>query len=146
MNKKGYTLIEIIVVIAIVATIGTFGAIGLSKILSNTKEDKYNEMINNLKNSASTYFTIYSEEAGYEYLKNGLYNNNSLIIPIATLKETLLVDQNEKNPKDNSDVYGRVVLTYNSTINYDVILCKFTSQQLQNKSLSEIANMEKTCN
>ena len=38
MNKKGFTLIELIVVIALVASIGTFGAIGLSKVISNGAE------------------------------------------------------------------------------------------------------------
>ena len=33
MNKKGYTLIEIIVVIALIGAIVTIGAIGLYKII-----------------------------------------------------------------------------------------------------------------
>lgn len=146
MNKKGYTLIEIIVVIAIIASIGTIGAIGLSKIISNSKQTRYDDMIEDMKAAGNTYFTIYSEYSEYSNLKTDLYNSNTLIIPVQTLKEALLVDQKQKNPKDNSDVHGRVVLTYSSgKVNYQVVLCKFTSSQLQGKTSSQIAALERTC-
>jgi len=120
MNKKGYTLIEIIVVIALIAAIGTFGVVGLSKVISNSKEQRYNEMIDDIKSAGNTYFTVYSEKSGYEYLKNSLYNNGRLVIQISTLKEALLIDENLKNPKNNQDVNGCVVITYNTELNYKV--------------------------
>ncbi len=121
MNKKGYTLIEIVVVIAIVAAVGTFGAIGLSKVISNSKEQRYDEMITDIKAAANTYFTIYSEKEEYAYLKNDLYTNGSVTIPISELQDSLLVDQKLKNPKDNESVNGCVVITYdNIELNYKV--------------------------
>ena len=123
MNKKGYTLIELIVVIAIVATIGTFGAIGFSKIINNNKEERYNEMLDDIKASANTYFSIYSEKPEYSNLrlKEQLYSGNkTLIIPISDLKDALLVEQNLKNPKDNKEVNGCVVITNYESIVYKV--------------------------
>ena len=120
MNKKGYTLIEIIVVIALLAAVGTFGAIGLSKVISNTKNQRYNDMIEDIKAAGNTYFTLYSDKDGYEYLKDNLYNSGRVVISISTLQEALLVDQNLKNPKNNQDVNGCVVITYNTAINYKV--------------------------
>ncbi len=142
MNKKGYTLIEIIVVIALIGAIGTIGAIGLSKIISNSKQTRYDEMIEDIKSAGNTYFTIYSEYSEYSNLKSSLYNSGSVIIPIQTLKEALLVDQKQKNPKDNSDVHGRVVLTYNGTINYQVVLCNIN---ISGKTSPQIATEERTC-
>ena len=101
MNKKGYTLIEIIVVIAIIASIGTIGAIGLSKIISNSKQTRSDDMIEEMKATGNTYFTIYSEYSDYSSIKTDLYNTGTLIIPVQNLKEALLVDQKQKNPKDN---------------------------------------------
>ena len=121
MNKKGYTLIEIIVVIVLVATIGTFGAVGLSKVISNSKNQKYDDMIEDLKGAANTYFTIYSEYAEYESLKEDLYEHGSVEISIDNLKAALLVDQNLKNPKDNSLIDGCVIISYNNAkLNYKV--------------------------
>lgn len=119
MNKKGYTLIEIIVVIALVVSIGTFGAIGLSKILSNSKNQRYEEMINDIKMAANTYFSIYSKKNEYSYLNEELYNNGEVIIPISILKDTLLVRENLKNPKDNTLIDGCVIIRYqNNSIEY----------------------------
>lgn len=129
MNKKGYTLIEIIVVIAIVATVGTIGAIGLSKVLSNSKEQRYDEMLDDIKAAANTYFTIYSDKEEYAYLENNLYNNGTLSISIDDLKESLLVDQNLKNPKDNTPINGCVVLTYNNSVSYKV--CPYENCECQ---------------
>ena len=114
MNKKGFTLIELIVVIALVASIGTFGAIGLSKVISNSKVERYNEMIKDIKASANTYFSIYSNKPEYSYLKDDLYNNTNhkVVISISTLKEALLVDWDLKSPKDNNDVDGCVIIEY----------------------------------
>ena len=121
MNKKGYTLIEIIVVIAIVASVGTIGAIGLSKIISNSKQTRYDEMIEDIKAAGNTYFTIYSEYEEYSNLKSDLYSSGSVVIPIQTLKQALLVDQNQKNPKDNTLVDGCVKIIYSSgNLNYQV--------------------------
>ena len=146
MNKKGYTLVEIIVVIALIASIGTIGAIGLSKIISNSKQTRYDDMINDMKAAGNTYFTIYSEYEEYSNIKTSLYNSGRLIIPVQTLKEALLVDQKLKNPKDNSTVYGRVVLTYSSgDVSYQVILCKPTVSQVTGKTSAQIADYEKTC-
>ena len=85
MNKKGYTLVEIIVVIALIASIGTIGAIGLSKIISNSKQTRYDDMINDMKAAGNTYFTIYSEYEEYSNIKTSLYNSGRLIIPVQTL-------------------------------------------------------------
>ena len=140
MNKKGYTLIEIIVVIALVATVGLVGAIGLTKIITNSKQTRYDDMINDLEGAALTYFTIYSEYPEYADLKTDLYTSHSVVIPIETLKEALLVDQNQKNPKDNSAVHGVTrIYIENDVQKVEVILCQPDS------SFEDIAEGELSC-
>lgn len=120
MNKKGYTLIELIAVIAIIAAVGTFGVVGVSKLISNSKQQRYDEMVEDLKAAGNTYFSIYSEKSEYSYLKERLYSSpNQVKIKIDDLKEALLVDENLKDPKTNELVSGCVIITYTSgTINY----------------------------
>ena len=130
MNKKGYTLVELIVVIVIIASIGIYGVISLNKTLEESKNQKYNEMIEYLKDSANTYFTIYSEYEDYSNLKDDLYGNDSLKITIKELKDKLLVDEDLKNPKDNQliDNNACVIITYdniNSLVDYKV--CPYES-------------------
>ncbi len=125
MNKKGFTLIELIVVIALVASIGTFGAIGLSKVISNSKNERYNEIIQDIKLAGKTYFTIYSEMEDYSYLKNNLYTTGEVIIPISTLKNVLLVDENLKNPKDNTLINGCVVIEYKNSASIEYKVCPY---------------------
>ena len=135
MNKKGYTLIELITVIAIVVAVGTFGAIGITKMISSTKEERYNEMIEDLKTAANTYFSIYSEKPEYSNLglKEKLYTGDKiLIIPISDLKDALLVEQHLKNPKDSKEVDGCVFITYDSltsTLTYKV--CPYENCQCE---------------
>ena len=119
MNRKGYTLIELIVVIALVSIIGTFGVVGLSKVIANSKNERYVEMIESLKSASNTYIAIYPEK------EKKLYSDAVLIIPIADLQESLLIDKDLKNPKDNSLVTGCVKLTYSNKINYEV--CPYES-------------------
>ena len=120
MNKKGYTLVEIIAVIALVVTIGAVGAVGMSTLISKSKDQRYNDMIADIKAAANTYFSIYSERAEYSYLNENLYGNGSVEIPMSTLKETLLVDEDLKNPKDNQFVSGCVLIEYDNEITYKV--------------------------
>lgn len=154
MNKKGYTLIEIIVVIAIIATVGTVGAIGLSRIISNSKQTRYSDLERDLKAAGNTYFTIYSEYDEYSYLKEDLYGSKGeVLIPIQTLKEALLVDRNLKNPKDNKPIYGRIRLYMSGGaaegyFNYGLVICEFTDTQLTQmkaKTSEEIAEIETDC-
>ena len=145
MNKKGYTLVEIIAVIALVVTIGAVGAVGMSTLISKSKDQRYNDMIADIKAAANTYFSICtwfipsrlystgssavimfpdtlfsSERAEYSYLNENLYGNGSVEIPMSTLKETLLVDEDLKNPKDNQFVSGCVLIEYDNEITYKV--------------------------
>lgn len=135
MNKKGYTLIELITVIAIVVAVGTFGAIGITKMISNTKEERYNEMIEDLKTAANTYFSIYSEKPEYSNLrlKEQLYTGDKiLMIPISDLKDALLVEQHLKNPKDSKEVDGCVLITNDNlppTLTYKV--CPYENCQCE---------------
>lgn len=120
MDKKGYTLIEILMVVAIIAVLGLSATIGLTKITVNSKQDKYDQMISEIKEAANTYITIMEPD-----LNASLYVEMSETVNISDLQASLLLDENLKNPKDNSLVSGTVVITYNSTsgsISYDINL------------------------
>lgn len=120
MNKRGYTLIEVLMVVAIIAILGLTATVGLNKITLNSKQDRYDLMLSEIKEAANTYMTIVEPD-----LNASLYVDMSETITIADLQDSLLLDENLKNPKDNSLVSGTVVITYNSTsgsISYDINL------------------------
>ena len=120
MDKKGYTLIEILMVVAIIAVLGLTATIGLDKIVTNSKQDKYDQMISEIKEASNTYITIINPS-----LNASLYTDMSETVTIEALQTSLLLDENLKNPKDNSLVSGNVVITYSSasgSISYDINL------------------------
>ena len=119
-DKKGYTLIEILMVVAIIAILGLTATIGLSKVINNSKQDKYDQMIGEIKEAANVYISIVEPD-----LNASLYVDMSETVTIEQLQTSLLLDENLKNPKDNSLVSGNVVITYNSasgSISYDINL------------------------
>ncbi len=114
MNKKGYTLIEVLIVIAIIATIGVLATVNLDKIISNSKEDKYDAMMRDITEAVNTYITIYEEELSNNL--NSLYNNEtSFQVSISTLQDVLLLDDPLKDPRNNKTIDGNntfVTITY----------------------------------
>ena len=119
MNKKGYTLLEILLVVAIIATIGLVGGVNLVKTINASKQEKYDNMVIDIQESANTYLTINPE------LEAELYTNGTYTVPIAALQEALLIDEKLKNPKDNTLVDGTVLITYNSStssLEYEVTI------------------------
>lgn len=120
MNKKGYTLIEILMVVAIIAVIGLTATIGLDKIISNSKKDKYDEMLEEIEGAANTYITVIEPS-----INASLYTDLTETVTIQELQDALLLDMNLKNPKDNTLVGGNVVITYDSSsgsISYDITI------------------------
>lgn len=120
MNNKGYTLIEILMVVAIIAVLGLTATVGLNKVILNSKQNKYDQMISEIKEAANVYITIIEPD-----LNASLYVDINETVTIEELQTALLLDENLKNPKDNSLVSGNVVITYNSSsesISYDINL------------------------
>lgn len=128
MNKKGYTLIEILIVIAIISTVGIVATISLNQVMSNSKQEQYNNLVQDIKLSANTFLTIYEKDESVKNPYNDdiwsselskLYNNSgySICIYLSTLQEALLLEENLKDPRNNKIIdpeKTKVVIKYES--------------------------------
>lgn len=91
MNKKGFTLIEILAVLIILGIIATYTIPAISNAINDSKESSYNEQIEMIENASRTYMSSYSKllpDEGEEF-----------IISICDIeKEGLLPNKNIENP------------------------------------------------
>lgn len=56
MNKKGFTLVELLAVLVILGLIVSIGGVAITKIMSNTKEKNYETLIANIKSGVETFY------------------------------------------------------------------------------------------
>lgn len=76
MNKKGFTLVELLAVIVLLGIIGLIASVTISNELKENKESLYSIQIDNIKRSAQTWanshvFELPSENGGYIVLTLG---------------------------------------------------------------------------
>ena len=96
MNKKGFTLIELIVTIGIMILVGLVIVTNMSGILSKQNDAEYESFKKNIEDSACIYVETQPNESSYS--KNNCRNNGGCNIPIKNLIETGLIEDNLKDP------------------------------------------------
>ena len=60
MNRKGFTLVELLATLAILGIIVTIGGVAISKTIKNTKEKNYQLLVSEIKNAAELYVQEYA--------------------------------------------------------------------------------------
>lgn len=102
LNKKGFTLVELIATIVVLALVVSISAYAITNIINSAKEKNYDLLIKNIKDASETYYQEckYSDITcndtvtlqylvDYGYLKgNGTKDNKMVIV----------------NPKDNKNI------------------------------------------
>lgn len=126
MNRKGFTLIELIAVIVMISLIMVIVVPNILDIVSESKETSYNTLVKNIVTSSEMYY----EECEYGDLSNrtkyGSYackiNNNTITTTLGTLANTgmLTVSDIDPNNKDK-----KVVLDPRDTTK-DMSSCQIT--------------------
>lgn len=78
MNRKGFTLVELIATLVILALVMSLGAYSIISIINNSKEKNYELLINNIKDGAETYYNEcrFANNSGINCTKidDGSYN------------------------------------------------------------------------
>ena len=103
MNKKGFTLIEIMIIIAIVATISTTGTILFTQTIKQLNEKKLSDTIEEIELATDVYFNK------YPYLMEELYKGytgDTVCTRIYKLQNEGLLDKDLKNPLTNERISG----------------------------------------
>lgn len=119
MNKKGFTLVELLAVIVILAVILTIAVPNMFKIINKSKEDTYNNQVTMIIDAAKKY--VVTEEVTVA-VSPGTCINLSAIVTAGYLEKT------PKNPKTGVDMAGSVTAikdgtTGNYTYTYSDTAC-----------------------
>ena len=121
MNKKGFTLVELLAVIIVLSIIVLITAISTSNIIKNSKNNLSDVQIKSIERAAKTY-----------YVEEGINLNESCINVSELISKGYIDQESIKNPNDNEEMLGSVKIRY---INNKYIykyqtdtcnVCKFT--------------------
>ena len=107
MNKKGFTLAELIAIVAILGAFALIVTISVGPTLKKSKTKLSEIQIQNIKDAAKMY-----------YLNEGMNevdSNSKACVDVEYLIENDYIDKSQvKNPKDDSEILGSVKITYDS--------------------------------
>ena len=98
MNKKGFTLVEIVVCISLLAIIGVGSFVGIRLVDKHIKITKLQQMSDKILQAANVYL-----ETDKEANKELYTNKNGVIIPVRKLVNEGLIDVGNINLNDKTD-------------------------------------------
>lgn len=77
LNKKGFTLVELIATIVVLALVVSISAYAITNIINSAKEKNYELLIKNIKDASETYY----QECKYKYSNNsGITCNDNVTL------------------------------------------------------------------
>ena len=86
LNRKGFTLVEVLAVIVILAVIMAIAIPNITSLIEKNKQDNYNTTIESIKNAAQTYLSDYRYEIKLQ--KEPCQNNYKNVLKINTTSLT----------------------------------------------------------
>lgn len=121
--KNGFTLMEVLLVITIASIVGVSSVVMYETTTNVTKEEKLKSTYIDIQKAASLYMDIDSN--ALESFRENKYLN----VPLSTLESNNYVEDELKNPVDNSDIPSDYVVrmyiaSYNSKNYLDSCIIK----------------------
>lgn len=89
MNRKGFTLVELLATITILGIIVTIGGVSISGIIKNAKNEEYKQLVSSIKNAAEIYYQ--------EVIIDG--NGGDTTVSLADLLNKGYITGNDSNKK-----------------------------------------------
>lgn len=94
MNKKGFTLIELITVIALLSIVGIITLPKINKAFKSSRADQLEEVRENIVKSTEVYLNSSCGKDSY----NKLINDDSIRIYLSRIKDCGLIENKIYNP------------------------------------------------
>lgn len=113
MNKKGFTLTELILTIGLLAVLGMVIISNMTGLLEKNKEDNYKTFVETIENAACTFIDLKAATSEY-HMNIGNCKSSGCNVKISDLvSEGLLTEKQVISPKTNEDVSSKTVrITY----------------------------------
>lgn len=109
MNKKGFTLVELIAVIVILGLLALIANSSVVNVVKNSKSDLYNTQIKLIESAAETW--------GNDNLDKLPNDGECKYLTLSNLKNYGLIEENVINPKTNSEFTDELYIKITSKIN-----------------------------
>ena len=110
MNRKGFTLIELIVTIALLAVVSIISFVSITNIINDSKEKNCNNLVKSIKSATKDYISDnrYTDEL---YMPNG-----SIKTEFNTSNISKYLNGDLVNPYDNKTINDDIIIkvVYNS--------------------------------
>ncbi len=124
MNRRGFTLVELLATLVILAIVMSLGAYSIISIINNSKDKNYDILISNIKDSAENYYQEcrYANNDGIVCTKDGNAYTATLgdLVTYGYLKGNSKDDEKRYtivNPKDNNSIASCTInVAYNNGI------------------------------
>ena len=131
MNKRGFTLIEVIGVITVLSIILIVAVPSLTRTLKRNEQNKYNDFIDNLK--------IASENYVVKLLKSGEVVNEAIYMTLGDLIDSGYINETVTNPEYNKtlsrDTRIKAYKEVDGTYSYDIHECYNTTEDYDKENL-----------
>ena len=111
MNRKGFTLIELIATIVLLGIIASISFVSINAVINKNKNNNCKTLINNIKTAAN------------EYVSDNRYKNISkeLVIYASTLTEGKYLSSPINNPYSNGEISPNdIQITIELNDNYNI--------------------------
>ena len=118
MNKKGFTLVELLAVIIILSFLALLAGTAVTKLLRDSKEELYNTQIISIKSAAEAWSA--------DNLKKLPSAGNCSYLTLSDLKKYGLIDSSIINPKTNKEFSNDLKIKISTTLgNYSTTITNF---------------------
>ena len=107
MNKKGYTLIEIIAVMVIIALITTIVILNFDNSIEKSNNKKETAFVNDLEKAACVYIDL-KENAIF---KSSCYSSNTCTVSVAQLVSSGILASDMIDPSTNSEIDQQLTIS-----------------------------------